>query len=156
MSYVRQALYRLGDRLYGWGVLDCFQQFHQMQRWDAGRLEQFQYEALRRLLGHAYANVPFYRRLWDDAGGLRIDIQYVSDIPTPPTGKRRFVISTIGPAVTRSADRKAPNREPTPAPQDENHGPLRRRRDGAGYRLRADTQPVHHRPAGGGRRRAEG
>ena len=34
-------------------------------------------------------------------GGLRIDIQYVSDIPAPPTGKRRFVISTVGAAATR-------------------------------------------------------
>ena len=92
MTYVRQALYRLGDRLYGWGVLDCLQQFHQMQRWDAGRVEQFQQEALRRLLDHAYANVPFYRRLWDDAGIAPRDVASLADLSRLPRVTKRMLV----------------------------------------------------------------
>lgn len=92
MSYLRRALYRLGDRLYGWGVLDRLQRFREMQRWDAARVEQFQYDALRRLLDHAWENVPFYRRLWDDAGINPRDITSLADLPRLPRVTKRMLV----------------------------------------------------------------
>jgi phenylacetate-coenzyme A ligase PaaK-like adenylate-forming protein len=51
-------------------------------------LVSFQNRRLRRLISHAYANVPYYRRLFDDAGIRPGDVKEVGDLRNVPiTGK---------------------------------------------------------------------
>src|SRR5574341_850603 len=44
---------------------------------------------LRRLITHAYENVPYYRRLFDQNGVKPNDIQNVSDLPAIPITSRK-------------------------------------------------------------------
>lgn len=48
------------------------------------RIRDFQDECLRRLIGHAYENVPYYRRLFDRSGIAPRDIRTASDLEALP------------------------------------------------------------------------
>jgi phenylacetate-CoA ligase len=48
------------------------------------RVEAFQAERLRRLVRHAYARVPYYRRLFDGAGVRPEEIHSLADLPRLP------------------------------------------------------------------------
>jgi len=52
----------------GWQTYRLIQRGLASTYWPAGRLRRTQEQALRDLLFHAYAHVPLYRRLYDDAG----------------------------------------------------------------------------------------
>ncbi len=54
------------------------------QRWDAGRLQEYQMRQLERLLAHCYANVPYYRRVFDERGLTPSQIQSLSDLQKLP------------------------------------------------------------------------
>jgi len=57
----------------------------------AEEIKSIQDHKLRRLVRHAYANVPYYRRLFDSAGIKPDDIRGVEDLPKIPiTSKRQF------------------------------------------------------------------
>ncbi|MGE5446092.1 MAG: phenylacetate--CoA ligase family protein [Ignavibacteriales bacterium] len=49
----------------------------------------FQNRQLRRLITHAYENVPYYRRLFDRSGLTPNDIQSVSDLPAIPITSKK-------------------------------------------------------------------
>lgn len=49
----------------------------------------FQNKQLRRLIAHAYENVPYYRRLFDRNGIKPNDIQSVADLPLIPISSKR-------------------------------------------------------------------
>lgn len=55
------------------------------QWWSAERLRQFQSRRLRKLVQHAWENVPYYRAAWEDAGVTPGDIQSVDDLCKLPT-----------------------------------------------------------------------
>ena len=52
-------------------------------------IERYQAKALRRLIGHAYANVPFYRRHFDRHGLRPEDVRGLSDLARLPAITRR-------------------------------------------------------------------
>ncbi|MCK8518688.1 phenylacetate--CoA ligase family protein [Methanoculleus sp. 7T] len=52
--------------------------------WSRERLEAYQLQALARLLDHAYANVPYYRRVFDERGLVPEDIQTLRDLERLP------------------------------------------------------------------------
>ena len=58
------------------------------QRWNRARLEAWQTERLRALVGHAYENVPYYRRLFDGTGLRPRHIQNLSDLANIPITTR--------------------------------------------------------------------
>jgi len=54
------------------------------QWWDRDRLEDYQLEQLSNLLEHAYKNVPFYRKIFDERGLKPNDIQDFEDLKELP------------------------------------------------------------------------
>src|SRR5512135_1584645 len=48
------------------------------------RIVAFQNTQLRRLIAHAYENVPYYRRLFDQHGIKPHDVRNVADLPAIP------------------------------------------------------------------------
>ena len=54
------------------------------QWWSRERLEEYQLEQLSRLLNHAYDNVPYYRRVFNERGLKPKDIQDFSDLEKLP------------------------------------------------------------------------
>ncbi len=56
----------------------------QSQRWSREELEAYQTQALSRLLDHAYENVPYYRRVFQERGLVPEDIQTPRDLELLP------------------------------------------------------------------------
>ena len=54
------------------------------QWWSRARLEEYQLQQLNRLLNHAYENVPYYRRVFDELGLKPKDIQDTRDLQKLP------------------------------------------------------------------------
>jgi phenylacetate-CoA ligase len=68
-------------------------------------LISFQDERLRRLIGHAYANVAFYRRLFDEAGLTPGDVNEVGDLRNLPiTGKEDLRAAPQGDVLSAGSD----------------------------------------------------
>lgn len=54
------------------------------QWWSADQLEEYQLEQLAKLLDHAYTNVPYYTRIFDERGLKPTDIQEIKDLQQLP------------------------------------------------------------------------
>lgn len=65
----------------------------QSQWWDAKRIEEYQLTELRKLIQHAYTNVPYYRRLFDSCHLTPNDIKGVEDLRQLPCLTREDVVS---------------------------------------------------------------
>jgi phenylacetate-CoA ligase len=61
------------------------------QWWDRRRLEEYQLRQLGRLLEHAYNNVPYYRRVFDERGLKPAHIQDLDDLRKLPFLTRDLV-----------------------------------------------------------------
>ncbi|HTY18866.1 MAG TPA: phenylacetate--CoA ligase family protein [Myxococcota bacterium] len=61
-----------------------FRLLQESQWWPRERIEAYQNEQLRRLIDHAYRNVPYYRRVFDERGLSPGQIQDASDLPKLP------------------------------------------------------------------------
>lgn len=66
------------------GRLGKYRLLKEMEKWPLDKLYEWQYAKLRKLLEHAYANVPFYRELWDKSGVKPSDIKSLDDINKLP------------------------------------------------------------------------
>ncbi len=54
------------------------------QWWSRAKLEEYQMQQLSKLLNHAYVNVPYYRRVFDERGLKPKDIQNLADLRKLP------------------------------------------------------------------------
>lgn len=92
---VRAQAYRAHWRIRGHraphGLLSTLDRLHQSQFWPAERLLAFRTEKLRHLVAHAYAQIPGYRRLMDEAGVRPADIRTLSDITLLPVMSRALL-----------------------------------------------------------------
>jgi phenylacetate-CoA ligase len=69
------------------------------------KLREIQERKLRRLISHAYANVPYYRRLFDSAGLKPADIRGLSDLEKiPTTSKVRLLEQPLEEITARGID----------------------------------------------------
>ena len=69
------------------GLATIWPTLRRAEYWPPPRLQAWQLRRLRRLIAHAHANVPFYRRLYDEAGVGPSDLRTIDDL-------RRFPIVT--------------------------------------------------------------
>lgn len=76
---------------YGMNIREKLYELEETQWWGTAQLEEIQNERLRRLIKHAYENVPYYRRILDKKGLTPGDINNVSDLPKLPTLTRKSV-----------------------------------------------------------------
>jgi phenylacetate-CoA ligase len=60
---------------YGKTFRDTYNFLQESQWWSKEKLEEYQMQQLSKLLNHAYENVPYYRRVFDERGLKPKDIQ---------------------------------------------------------------------------------
>lgn len=65
---VQNAVLPIGDRIYGQRMMQRLQFLRRAQWWGRAELARYRGETLSALIRTAYAEVPFYRRLLDEAG----------------------------------------------------------------------------------------
>jgi phenylacetate-CoA ligase len=68
-------------------------------------LEGYKLEALKRLLEHAYANVPYYRRKFDEMGAKPEDIESLADFSNFPVLTREDIKSNCDDLISRTHDK---------------------------------------------------
>ena len=87
----RYVLAPVLDVLRGTSTMRCLAELERTQWWSREQLLELQSRRLRKLLQHAYAAVPFYRRVFDDRGLSPADINTASDLSALPVLNRRDV-----------------------------------------------------------------
>ena len=63
---------------------DTYHFLQESQWWSKEKLEEYQMRELEKLLNHAYENVPYYRRVFDERGLKPKDIQNLDDLKKLP------------------------------------------------------------------------
>ena len=69
---------------YGKVFWDTYDFLQKSQWWSREKLEEYQVQQLEKLLKHAYENVPYYRRIFDERGLKPKDIQDFDDLRKLP------------------------------------------------------------------------
>jgi len=70
--------------VYGLGFARFYNFLMESQWWPAEKLQEYQNERLRIIIKHAYQNVPYYRRIFDERGLKPTDIRYGEDLKLLP------------------------------------------------------------------------
>jgi len=63
---------------------DTYNFLQESQWWSKEQLEEYQMQQLEKLLNHAYNNVPYYRKIFDERGVKPKDIQNFDDLEKLP------------------------------------------------------------------------
>ena len=72
------------------------------QWWSREQLEEYQLEQLSKLLHHAYENVPYYRRVFDERGLKPKDIQDFKDLQQLPYLTKEIIQNNLPDLVARN------------------------------------------------------
>jgi phenylacetate-CoA ligase len=75
------------------------------ERWSATEIEAYQNEKLRKLIRHAYENVPYYRECWRSLKLSPADIQSREDLPKLPVLTKEDVRQNFDRLVSQKANR---------------------------------------------------
>lgn len=71
--------------------LDTFRHLHSLrcsEKWDYDRLKNLQETKLKKIIHHAYNNIPYYNELFKEAGIKPSDIKYVDDLTKIPISEK--------------------------------------------------------------------
>lgn len=69
---------------YGKVFRDTYKFLQESQWWSKEKLEEYQMQQLEKLLQHAYKNVPYYRKMFNERGLKPKDIQNLNDLKKLP------------------------------------------------------------------------
>jgi len=106
MATLHNLLYRVGQRLRGWDVLQRIQQLNEMEEWPPERLAAFRLGCLRRVVHHAYQNVPLYRRLWDESAVHPSQVLTLADLSEFPKVTKQLLRDAGDLALDQSTPKK--------------------------------------------------
>jgi phenylacetate-CoA ligase len=80
----RHLIFPVGDMMRDVPICQRLKELERSQWWSRVEMEAYQDENLRRLIRHAYENVPYYRRVMDERKLRPDDICSRSDLPKMP------------------------------------------------------------------------
>ena len=83
-TIARHILYPIGERILGTTLLKYLKELEETQWWSPEQLRELQNKKLRALIKHAYENVPYYHRIFEERSLAPNDIQTVEDLPKLP------------------------------------------------------------------------
>lgn len=72
-------------------TLPCLKELLESQWWPSGKLQELQNRRLTQLINHAYENVPYYHRIFDELSLKPADIASVNDLEKLPLLTRKLV-----------------------------------------------------------------
>ena len=105
MSKISKEMYSLVFKLlllpivewkYGMSIRKQLRELEETQWWPIAELQELQNERLRRLIKHAYENVPYYQTIFRQQGLTLGDIQYASDLPKLPILTKQKLRESFG------------------------------------------------------------
>lgn len=87
---------------YGKVFRNTYAFLQESQYWSREELDEYQLEQLSKLLHHAYQNVPYYRRIFDESGLKPKDIQDFRDLQLLPYLTKNIVQENLMDLVARN------------------------------------------------------
>jgi len=91
---------------YGKVFWETYNFLQESQWWSREKLEEYQMQQLSTLLNHAYENVPYYHRLFDERGLKPKDIQNFDDLKKLPCLDKDTFRLHVGEMLAKSIDPK--------------------------------------------------
>jgi phenylacetate-CoA ligase len=88
--------------LYGKSFKDTYSFLQISQWWSRQKLEEYQMERLGKLLNHAYLNVPYYQKAFDESNVKPRDIQSFSDLRKLPYLTKDIIQRNLKDLVARN------------------------------------------------------
>ena len=110
-----RTVQKIGLNLYGyWQARQRFggefkkvlEELEESQWWSPSELEELQNELLRKMIKHAYENVPYYRRVFNERGLKPPDIKTKEDLPKLPFLTREIINEHFNELIARDFPRK--------------------------------------------------
>jgi len=92
---------------YGKAFRETYAFLQESQWWSREKLEEYQMQQLSKLLHHAYENVPYYRRVFDERGLKPRDIQDFDDLRKLPYLTKDMFKSNFGRMVATNVKLKS-------------------------------------------------
>lgn len=99
---IRRCLYPLNEWREGTCVLDRLRFLQRTQFASQGALEDLQFRKLAALLRHAFHNVPFYRRRFQESGMAPEDIRSLEDLRKLPPLTKNDIVRNLNELVARN------------------------------------------------------
>lgn len=90
-SVARHMMAPILDFLRGTRTMKCLKELEESQWWSREKIQELQNERLRQLVQHAYCNVPYYRRIFEERALKPNDIQHSGDLTKLPVLTKRLV-----------------------------------------------------------------
>ena len=90
---------------YGKVFWETYNFLPESQWWSREQLEEYQLEQLSKLLHHAYENVPYYHRIFDERGLKPKDIQDFKDLQKLPYLTKEIIQENLPDLVARNYPR---------------------------------------------------
>ncbi len=87
---------------YGRVFWETYNFLKESQWWSREKLEEYQMQQLSQLLNHAYENVPYYRRVFDERGLKPKDIQGLDDLRKLPYLTKEIIQENLPELVARN------------------------------------------------------
>jgi len=75
---------------------------HESERWPKERLQEYQYLQLKKLLEHAYNNVPYYNRIFNERGLKPQDIKSAQDMEKLPLLDKQIIKKNFNDLIARN------------------------------------------------------
>ncbi|MFA5450509.1 MAG: hypothetical protein WC231_00720 [Dehalococcoidales bacterium] len=94
-AIAKKLIYPLGDLALGTSVMKYYHTLMKTQWWPVEKLQELQNEKLRRLINHAYNNVPYYRELFNNLVLQPGDVQTAEDLINLPILTKHDVIKNF-------------------------------------------------------------
>jgi len=91
---------------YGKVFWDTYNFLQESQWWSREKLQEYQMHQLEKLLKHAYENVPYYRKVFDEEGLKPKDIQDFKDLGKFPYLTKDIVGENLDDLIARNVPRK--------------------------------------------------
>jgi len=85
---------------------DTYNLLKESQWWSREKLEDYQMQQLQKLLNHAYENVPYYRRVFDERGLKPKNIKSKEDLVKLPILTKDIVRNNMNDLLARNINRK--------------------------------------------------
>jgi phenylacetate-CoA ligase len=79
-TIIKYVFYPLREKLQGTRILKYLKELEETQWWSNKELQEMQNKKLQSLIKHAYANVPYYRKIFNERGLVDKDIQTIDDL----------------------------------------------------------------------------
>ncbi|GAH54989.1 unnamed protein product, partial [marine sediment metagenome] len=87
---------------YGRVFWDTYDFLQESQWWSREKLEEYQMQQLEKLLKHAYENVPYYRKVFDERGLKPKDIQDFDDLRKLPYLTKEIIQENLSDLMARN------------------------------------------------------